>query len=236
MKSKSTKTLQILTSVFAGLYFLFTAIAFFQNGFSFLNPTDNLLLVLLLIFIIGFALSWARKKMAGIIFMIWNAGVWISALYFARDQDDSAMAGMMATPMLVIGALYLLEWYKASEATVPKEQKQWKFILRILLINYAVLYGIAVISELLVGKSVDYFSLPYIVLPLLLLIFSVGFLLSWEKEFLAGFIFLFWCAFYLFGAISYTEILQAGPWTIFIFPMLLQGIFYIRNHYQYKPK
>ncbi len=155
-KSKTTKTLQILTGVFAALYFIIIAMSFYsESGLSFSNLIDNMNLGLLLVFIAGFALSWTNKKMAGIIFMIWNAGVWISVLYFDRLHDDRTMAGIMATSVMVIGALFILEWYKTSKATVPKEQKQWKFILRILLINYAVLYGIAVLSELLFGKSVD---------------------------------------------------------------------------------
>jgi hypothetical protein len=173
--------------------------------------------------------------MAGIILMIWNAGVWIYDLYLTRGQD-SGMLSIMAVPVMVIGALFLLQWYKTTKATVSLKQHQWKFILRVLLINYAVLYGIVVLSEFSAGKFVDYFSLPYILFPLLLLIFLGGFILSWKREYLAGIIFLFWCAVYLFGSITYTEILNAGSWFLFSIPILLQGIFYIRNHYQFRPK
>jgi hypothetical protein len=237
MESKSPKTLQIITGVIAVLYLAISANAFIQDWGSYLSLFDILELVLFIIFMVGFALTWTRKKLSGIIFMIWNAGVWIFALIFRlqHDNSDSAVIGIMAFPVMLIGALFLLEWYKTSEATVPNEQKQWKFILRILLINYAVLYGIVVLSELLFGKPVDYFSLPYIIFPLLLLIFLGGFVLSWKKEFLAGFIFLFWCAVY-FGGFTYPEIFEAGPWAIFIFPMLFQAMFYIKNHYQYRPK
>ncbi len=236
MKSESTKTLQIITSVFAVLYFALIANAYFQGYLSFSKLNNILQLVLLFIFFAGFVLSWTRKKMAGIILMIWHAGVWIFALYFDKGDNDSPMAGMMATPIMVFGAIFLLEWYKTTKATVLSEKQQWKYVLRVLIINYAVLYGIAVISDLSYGKGIDYFSLPYIIFPLLLLIFLVGFLLSWKRELYAGFIFLFWCVVYLCFAIAYTEILQAGPWIIFGIPILFQGIFYIKNHYEFRTK
>ncbi|WP_372950814.1 hypothetical protein [Mariniphaga sp.] len=236
MKSKSNKTLQIITSIYAVLYFALIANAYIKGYVSFSNLNHNLQLVLLLIFLLGFILSWTSKKMAGIMLMIWNAGVWILALYFEKGDNDSPMAGVMATPIMVFGAIFLLEWYKTTKSTMLSEKQQWKYVLRVLLINYAVLYGIAVFSDLSYGKGVDYFSLPYIIFPLLLLIFLVGFLLSWKREFYAGFIFLFWCVVYLCFAIAYTEILQAGPWIIFGIPILFQGIFYIKNHYEFRTK
>jgi hypothetical protein len=236
MKSQSTITLQIITGIFAVLYFALIANAYIKGYMSFSKLNDILQLVLLFIFLAGFVLSWTRKKMAGIILMIWNAGVWIFALYFDKGDNDSPMAAMMATPIMVFGAIFLLEWYKTNKTTVLSEKQQWKYVLRVLIINYAVLYGIAVFSDLSYGKGVDYFSIPYIIFPLLLLIFLVGFLLSWKRELYIGFIFLFWCVVYLCFAIAYTEILQAGPWIIFIIPILFQGIFYIKNHYEFRTK
>ena len=234
-KSKTTKTLQIITGIFAALYFIVTAIAFFFEGGSFTNLIDILPLVLLLICITGFALSWTNITMAGIILMIWNAGVWISDLYLLRGMDYSMMSAL-ASSFMVLGAFFLLEWYKTNKSTVPSVKQQWKFILRVLLINYAVLYSIVVFSELLVGDPVNYFSFPFIIFPLLLFIFLVGFILSWKRELLAGYVFLFWFAILLFGTFAYSEIMQLGPWVVFGLPILLQGIFYSKNHYKFRPK
>jgi hypothetical protein len=181
----------------------------------------------------GFALSWTREKMAGIIFMVWNAGIWIYGLILTRGRDGG-MFCIMAVPVLVIGALLLFRWYKTTEVPVPSEQQLWKFILRVLLINYAVLYAIMVISELTVGKSLDYFSLPFILFPMLLMIFIVGFILSWKREFQAGIIFLLWYAIMLFGSVAYFEFRDSGPWILFGVPIILQGLFYIKNHISFK--
>ena len=175
VKSKSNKILQILTAAFAVYYFAVIAFAFFTGSLSFSNLNDNLQVVLLFIFLAGFVLSWTREKMAGIILMIWNAGVWIYNLCLYREDDGGMFMGV---PIIVIGALLLLQWYKTSKATVPSEKQQWKFVLRVLIINYAVLYGIVILSELSSRKAVDYFSLPYIIFPLLLLIFLVSILIE----------------------------------------------------------
>ena len=236
MRTKSTRTLQILASVGAALYLLIIAMMVFHDSYPIFKPFD-LEEVLLLVFISGFALSWTNKRIAaGIILMIWNAGVWITTLYLMERQDDYSMGSAVASYFMFIGAFFFLEWYKTSKATVPSQQQQRRFILRVLLINYAVLYSIVVFSELSVGEPVDYFSFPFIIYPLLLLIFLVGFLLSWKREFLAGYIFLFWFAVLLFANIVFPVILHLGGWAAFGLPILLQGIYYIKNHNRYRHK
>ena len=235
MKSKSIRTLQILTIIGAAFYFIGTAMSIIFGDLPLVNLIDYLALVLLSLFIAGFVLSWTNIKIAGIIFMIWNAGVWISDLYLFRAADYSMMSAM-ASSFMFIGAFYLLEWYKTNKVNVPSKELQWKFMLRLLLINYVVLYSIVVFSELLAGEGADFFSFPFIIFPLLLFIFLLGFLLSWRREILAGYIFLLWTAILIFATFAYSEIGKLGPWIIFGVPVLLQGIFYIRNHYKFSNK
>ncbi len=231
-KSKSTKTLQIITGFFAVYFFVLAVIGLIMGNLSLSNLNDVGIVILLLIFLIGFALSWRSTKLAGFILMFFNVAAF-SSLFFHIKDDGGMFTGV---PVMVIGAFFLLEWYKTSKATVPSKQLQWKFILRVLLINYLVLYSIVVISELTSGNGIDYLSLPYIIFPLLLLLFLVGFVISWKKELFSGIIFLFWCVVFILGAIAYPEILTGDPWILFIIPILLQGIFYIKNHYKFKVK
>ncbi len=235
MKSKSNKTLLIITSVYALLYLAGMLTSIFKGELSLSNLIDNYFLVLSIIFMVGFVLSWTNKKIAGIIFLVWNAGIWIFDFYLSRSAD-SGMIIVLALPILFIGSLFLLEWYKTTKTPKTTEQQQWKFTLRILLINYAVLYSIVVFSDLSIGKSVDYFNLPFVLYPLLLILFFGGFALSWKREFYAGFIFLIWYAILLFGFIAYSEFLRSGPWIIAGIVILLQGIIYIKHHYQYRPQ
>jgi hypothetical protein len=234
MKPKPTKTLQILLGVLAAFYLAGIIVSFIDGELTFYNLNDMIFLVLFIMFISGFVLSRARRKTAGILLMIWNAGIWIYDLCLNRGRQDSGMLSFMAVPALVIGALLLLQWYSTTDAKVPSEREQWKFILRILLINYIVLYGILVFTELTNDNPSDYFSLPFILFPLLLLLFLLGFVLSWKREFQAGLIFLLWYAIMLYGTIAYSEFRESGPWILFGFPIFLQGLFYIKNHFSYK--
>jgi len=236
MRTKSTRTLQILASVGAALYLLFIAMLILHDSYQFFRPF-NIEEALFLIFISGFALSWMNKKMAaGILFMIWNACVWIATLYLIERQDDYSMASALASYFMIIGAFFVLEWYNTSKATVPSKQQQWRFILRVLLVNYAVLYSIVVFSELSVGEQVNYLSFPFIIYPFLLLIFLAGFLLSWKREFLAGYIYLFWFAILILANVAFSDILHLGGWAAFGLPILLQGIFYLKNHNKLRHK
>jgi hypothetical protein len=235
MKSASYKTLQILTGVYAALYLAIVLISLIGGDISFSDMDGYLFIILFLMFLAGFVLSWTREKIAGIIFMFWIAGVWIIDLGLIRGRE-SGFFSIMAVPVLVIGAFLLLRWYRSGSIPEPSEQLQWKFMLRILLINYAVLYAIVVISELVAGDPYDYFHLPFIIYPLMLLIFILGFAISWKWEFTAGIIFLFWSLVLLAGFIKYTEFFNSGPWIVFGIPILLQGLFYIKNHYLYRSK
>ena len=235
MKSKPNRTLQILTSVGAFFYLGFIAMTVFYDGFPIFRPF-GLYEALLLIFIAGFVLAWMNKKFTtGIIFMIWNAVVWVSDLYLSRPSSDYSMLSAMASSFMVLGAFFLLEWYTSKE-TVPTQQLKWKFILRVLLINYAVLYSIVAFSEPLVGEPVDYLSYPYLIYPFMLLIFLVGFILSWKWEYFAGYIFLVWFAILITANVVYSEISTLGGWAMFGVPLLLQGIFYIVNHFKFRKK
>jgi len=235
MKSSSSKTLLITTSVYTLLYLAGMLNSIFKGELSLSNQINNYFLILLIIFMVGFVLSWTNRKIAGIIFLVWNAGIWIFDFYLSRGAD-SGMIITLALPVLYIGSFFLLEWYKTTMTPKPTEQQQWKFMLPVLLINYAVLYLIVVFSDLTVGRSVDYFNLPFILYPLLLILFFSGFALSWKREFYAGLIFLIWYGILLFGFIAYAEFLRSGPWIIAGIAILVQGIIYIKHHYQYRPQ
>lgn len=225
--------LHISAGVYAALYFAGIVSSLAAGEITFQNLEGVLFILLFLLFIVAFALSWTRERLSGIVFMLWNAGVWIYALFLFRESD-SAMFCIIAVPVLVIGSLLLLRWYKTTREPAPSDQQKWKFILRVLLINYAVLYAITIVSELASGKSFAYLSLPFLLLPLLLLTFIAGFLLSWKNELYAGLIFLLWYVVIIFGNVAYAEFLDSGPWIIFGVPILLHGIFYIKNHFKFK--
>ena len=68
MKSKSNKTLLIITGAYTLLYLAGMLTSIFKGELSLSNLIDNYFLVLSIIFMVGFVLSWTNKKKAGIIF------------------------------------------------------------------------------------------------------------------------------------------------------------------------
>ena len=235
MKSKSLSNLRITAVVYAAIYLLGTVTSFYNGELSFDNLNGSLFFVFFIIFLSGIALLWTRVRISGIIFMIWNAFMWIYDLLLARGHG-SGMISIMAVPVMVIGALFCLEWYKTSRDPQPSVPSQWKFVLRILLINYSVLYTIVVISEQFSDKPYDYFSLPFILFPILFLVFNIGFAFSWKRELQAGLIFVLWYVILFAGSVGYFELRDSGPWIMFGVPILLQGLFYIKNYLWYKPR
>jgi hypothetical protein len=233
MKTKSVRILQIISGVYVALYLAAVISSIVEGDISFQEWADYLFLFLFLLLVAGFSLSWNFERVAGITFLVWVMGIWIFDLLLTRGKD-SGMLSIMAVPGLVIGALLLLNWYKTTKAPSPPSKMQWKFILRVLLISYAVLYAIVVISEVGLGNPQDYFSLPFVLFPLMLLLFLSGFAVSWRWELAAGILFVLWSALLVFGSVAYTEIFNSGPWAFFGIPVLLQGIFYIRNRVEYK--
>ncbi len=238
MKSKSSTTLalQVVTSFGTLWYLLFIAMIVFHDSYP-IFKSFTLIELLLIIFLSGYILSWTKNKLAaGIVFMVWNTIVWLSDLYFARPDQDYSMLSAMASFFMFCGAFFLLEWYKTSKVPAPSQKKQWKFTLQVLIINYVVLYFIVVFSELTVGEPINYMSFPYIIYPLLLFIFLLGFLISWEKELIAGYVFLIWFAILIYANVAYSEIGSLGGWALFGLPILLQGIFYLNNHRKFKTR
>jgi hypothetical protein len=235
MISKSTRILWILIIVYFVLYLAAIVISFFNKELSFAGMNYILFLLLFVIFIAGFIMLWIREKTAAILLMVWNTGIWIHDLCLGSGQDRG-MISIMAVPVMIVGALLLLERYKSSGTQTPSVPNQWKYILRVLLINYAILYSIVVISELIHREPHEYFSVPFILFPVIFLVFILGFALSWKWEFYAGIIFLAWYAILLLGSVIWYKLGDSGPWILFGIPILLQGLFYIKNYLWYETR
>jgi hypothetical protein len=240
-KSASNKTLPILTGVCALLYLAAIVNEIIMGSFTSVTPEAILYSLFLLILLAGFILSWKSQKQAGIVLLAWTAGIWIIDLIIIGDKSDSdsGIASAAVSPVLVIGAFLLLGWYKTSRATRPSQHENWKFILRVLMICYAVLYSILVIAEI-TGRTgadiVEYISYPWILFPILLLVFAVGFLFSFTRELIAGIVLLIWSAIWVFGFFAFTGFSQSGPWLLFGLPILLQALFYLKIHFEFRTK
>lgn len=165
--------------------------------------------------------------------MIMNLGIWINCLFINRS---SKMDIILALPLLVIGAFLLLGWYRTTGTLLPSKQQRKKFILRVFLINYGILYVIYIVADIIYSDAINFLSIPGIILPILLGLFIMGFILSWNYELPAGFFFIVWYCLLLFSSFKYIEILHRGPYALIGITILIHGILYITFHLRKKAK
>jgi hypothetical protein len=165
--------------------------------------------------------------------MLLNLGVWINGLFI--DPGDG-MDLVLAVPLIFLGAVSLLGWYKHSRTPLPSSQQQWKFTLRALLLNYVILYGLYMTPYILNGDHIDFLGWPGIQFPIVLGLFIAGCVLSWKYELYAGILFIIWYGVVLYGTLAYFEIQNSGPHVLFGLVILLQGAFYLNYHFRIKPR
>ncbi|MFH0842214.1 MAG: hypothetical protein V1903_06295 [Bacteroidota bacterium] len=173
------------------------------------------------------------KLLAGILLMVLNVFIWVNGLFINRERG---MDIVTAVPLFVTGAFLILGWYKASGTAPPTRPQRYKFILSALLINYAVMYLIYVVAELIYTPAIDLLTVPGIILPFLLGLFITGFILSWNHEAYAGIFFILWYLLVLYGQLRYGELLHRGPYIFIGIVIFIQGILYLYYHFRIKQK
>jgi hypothetical protein len=116
MKSEPTPFLwviRVLASVFLLGYLTFGFLAAYILEFF---PGENALessifVLLLLIFLVGFYFLWFnREGLAGLMFMLWYASIWLCEIYIAGDNFEDLPAP--GTFMFIVAILSLIYWYK----------------------------------------------------------------------------------------------------------------------------
>ncbi|HOW25013.1 MAG TPA: hypothetical protein PK711_05020 [Bacteroidales bacterium] len=170
---------------------------------------------------------------AGILLLVLNMGVWINGVFINRGDG---MDLILAVPLLFLGAVSLLGWYKNRQSPPPAKQQQWKFILRVLLINYILLYGLYMAQDFMYSDPIDFLTIPGVLFPVLLGLFLAGTILSWKWELYAGIFFLIWYGVVIWGTFGFFEFYNRGPHFLFGVVILLQGIFYLNYHFRIRPK
>jgi hypothetical protein len=120
--------LQVATTIYGLLYLFFFIVSFIPSGAG--NPISDspnfdpwdlemiFVKLLFVVFLVGYFYSWKNGGIAGLIFLFWFIlmvcmAIWVSTTLH-RDSD---MAIPMAIPLLVIGILFIVSWYKKRRAT-----------------------------------------------------------------------------------------------------------------------
>lgn len=231
MKQATNKLFPILVSVYGLIYMAAFTIPMFMDKEMIAGAENISVLSMFLFYLVGLGLSWFSEKIGGIMLQLWYIGIWFCCFFL---WPGSGMIILLAFPGWVLGILMHLSGFKSSCEPVPPAQVQWKFILRVLLLNYSLLYLIAMIYDLTDDKALNYFAMPFLLYPVLFIVFAAAFAFAWRKELIAGYLLVLWYLILLFGTIAYTLFSHQGPWILVGVVILIQGVFYIVYHYRYK--
>ena len=198
--------------------------------------------LVLILFLVGYIYIWINEKIAGIIFLSYHLIVWILSMMV---WPEAGMVLVLILPVLFFGVFFIRSWYIANNVMYKQSNQQWKLTLRILIINYALVYLVVVFAKViptLFGvkwpANVDnfsswtggYLSPLGLILIFALVIFLAGLLVSWKRELHAGLLFVFWYLLILSATLLYPEFNNSGPWLIIGLTILVQGILYIRQY------
>ena len=221
--------LQILTLIYALIYVFFIGRSILTSGFSF-NPEAVGMYILFVLFLIAFFLSWTAELIAGIILLIWNAGIWAMELFFVEhEQFFLIMSGL---PIILLGTFFVLKGIEKSKGRILSVYEKWKTTLSTITITFTILYSLVIIEDVSNNLQFSYSKAPGIFLILLAAVYLVGFIFSWKHELYAGIAFILWYigVFILFK--SDLVISNYGPWNFAGFVVFLNGYFFIRYGYQ----
>ena len=113
-RSKLSRTLLVLISVYAALYAAaLIGYLFEPKAFSEISYEGIIVFLALILFLIGFYISWKNERTAGIIFIIWWGIMWYLGLFIA--ETDKGAGVVIGFPVFVIGVLFLVSWYKSKD-------------------------------------------------------------------------------------------------------------------------
>ena len=231
---KTTKPIQYITLVYAILYALFILSGDFGGAYPSLNAEGIGVYLLFVLFIVGFSLSWNNAIITGILFLLWNVGMWAVELFLVEKGGGFGI--ISGVPLIVLGVLFILKGIEVNRGTTFKSNEKWKTALQLLITTYTILYILVIIDEITGHLEIDFYSSAGIILIALFLIYSAGFILSWKKELIAGVIFIFWYVGVIYIFTTNFVIGDSGPWIVAGIVIFLQGIFYLIYWFKNKTK
>jgi hypothetical protein len=231
---KSTQAIQYITIVYGILYALFIISGDFGGSYPSLTAEGVGVYSLFILFIIGFSISWKNKIHTGVIFLLWNIGMWIVELFLVEKGGGFGI--ISGIPLIVLGVMFILKGIERNRVTPMKSDEKWKTALRLLTSIYTILYMLVVVDDISGNLDIDFSSTPGIILIILLLIYCVGFIFAWRQELIAGILFIIWYAGVVYIFTTNYTIGNNGPWAFAAFVVLIQGILYIFYSLQYKTK
>lgn len=246
MNSNSTVS-RIIILIYGALYFvgfMFPLITsdFKEEGMS---PLELITVPLAFFFFFAGTLVMYKNEMyGGQIILFWHVLVWFFSLFL---WPDAGMILVLIFPMLFPAIILIKNWnIKNQQPDWSTNVKMWSKTLHIFLINYAIIYLLVIISDLLprifhwdLKSNVDelavwsYTSPTGFLLILGVILFVIA-LINSKKSFLfTGTLLILWYALIAIATFGVADplFLNSGPWFVFGLVFLIHGILYIKLHY-----
>ena len=84
----SINALQAIALAYGGLYLIFIFSSIVGSTYD-MNRTEGIMVYLLFVFFVaGLLFSWYNKFITGIIFLLWNVGMWILELFVPTEKNS----------------------------------------------------------------------------------------------------------------------------------------------------
>jgi hypothetical protein len=110
-----SKTLKVLTSIYALLYTALIVSAIFDEGFR-KQGIDTLgVFIPFVIFLVGYVVVWKNEIYGGSVFILWWIAMWYVG--FVLSETDRGVAVVMGFPLFILAILHVISGYKNRKAT-----------------------------------------------------------------------------------------------------------------------
>lgn len=123
-EGKRSKALLIITTVYGLLYLWFIISSFTTAETSWVSGTvpferfdreQIFVKSLFLVFLIGYFAAWKNELVAGTIFIVWWAAMWILEAFVAPKPDGGGGI-VMGFPLFILGILFVWRWRTKRKA------------------------------------------------------------------------------------------------------------------------
>jgi hypothetical protein len=119
--------LHIFLATYGALYLVFVIVGFVPASegspvaasipYHPFGLEGSLVKVLFAFFLVGFFTAWSNRLAAGVLFVVWWAGMWgLEILMVARGLHGGAI--VMGFPMFVLGALFIVSGFRSGRGRV----------------------------------------------------------------------------------------------------------------------
>jgi len=240
MKKSKFNLLALLVAIYGVFYLLEIVIPLIRSATKTLKSqvdwteltTVSLAFAL---FVVAAIYAWYDKRKAGILLMVWHFVVWGFAYLLWKD---AGMVLLLIFPMLFPAVFLVRQWHLEKRDGYNTGVLQWKLVLRLLFVNYAAIYMLIILSDVvprifgwapshwtLIGWN--YQSVLGLALIFSAILFFVAFVFSWKSELITGILLITWYLIVVVLTQQFPVFEHSGPWAIVGLPILVQGIFYV---------